>query len=142
MSTIKPLAVVNIERLKSKQFFVVLYFAEDGYLHDQVILPFNGYPQVINKLQELKTIHGVNSLDVHTSNREIYKSLLEVTGITGFIKHRSDTDMTRRAIEDSREILIELYGLKSVKLPRWKAFLIRILQRIIKKLEGDGNYEV
>lgn len=136
----RPLLIANIERIEETDFLVAQLFGDDGYLLDTVIRPYESAEVSISYVREFGSTYGIDTLEMWTSNREIYLAALPEIGIGAEIKHASDTLCTRTAAADLREILAEIDTEASADspLPRWKAYVIGKLKGIIHKL---GGYE-
>jgi len=132
------LAIVNIERLHTKEFIVLnIYDNKSGYLKDQIIREFIDINQVIDILREVKPAL------VWTSNRDLYGILLQTIGISAEIKHPSDTSCTKRAVEQNADILKELFQIQPIKpLSKWRRWLCDVLTKLIKFIGGNkyGKY--
>ncbi len=142
----KPLVIANIEHIEAQPFLVALLFGEDGYLADGLTLPYEGPTAAIERIAQLGLVHGFETVEMWTSDTALYVEALKVPGVGAVYKHPSDTRLTREAIERDAELLRDLYDIPPLipkpRLPKWRAFLARIVRGILKRLEGDGEYEV
>jgi hypothetical protein len=122
---------------------VIVLFGEDGYMADEIIVPREDMPQVLRKLNDLMQSHGLRTLDVWTSDRDIFALLLDIPGINVQIKHPSDTDSTRVAIKSNAEILMDIFNISKLPpLPGWRKKIATFLKKLLNYVEGNGKYEV
>jgi hypothetical protein len=137
--------ITNVETVETEQFLVVIVFGHDGYLADYCCPLYQGVQHAVEFISNSLMIHGETSALVWTSNNQLYTALLNVPGLAVEIKHRNDTNLTKRYIDNDREILIEFYGIKpSVplpKLPKWRKRLLLWLEKITNIVRGEG-YEI
>ncbi len=142
----RPLIVSNVERLEATPFLVAILYGQDGQRLDEMIFPFESYELALLIIQELAQRNGVKSFELWTSDNRLYLLSLQTPGIAGTIKHASDTIDTRRMVEYNADILRELYEIKPLipkpPLPKWRAFLVRTIRKLLKIIEGDGKYEI
>lgn len=140
------LAIVNVEYIESQPFLVVVLYGKDGYFIDNIIVPYENTKIAIKWLKALRNKHGIKSLNVWTSNRELYAATLEVIGIAGEIKHADSTNETKRMIDEHRELLTELHGVKPLKplpkLPKYRKWLFITLQKLTNFIGGRGQYDI
>lgn len=141
----QPLVIVNVEPVEGRPFLVTLLYGEDGYLLDEITLPYEGPDAACGLIAEIMRRYRLETVECWTTELELYVAALRTVGIAVTFKHRSDTDGTRQAIERSRDILAEIYELKpkipKPKTPRWRLFLIGFFETILSKLRGDGKYD-
>ncbi|WP_248928981.1 hypothetical protein [Paenibacillus hamazuiensis] len=142
----RPVVIVNLERLDSTSFAVALLYGEAGELLDAVILPAQSASEALSIVRHIAATYGIRTCEMWTSDREIYMQTLQSAGIAGVIKHPSDTEATRAAIEQNADILRELYEIQPLTpkppLPKWRAVTAGLLKNILRKLEGDDIYAI
>lgn len=137
------LIICNVEYIESTPFFAAILYDQEGQRLDELILPFESYELALLTVRELADRNGVESFELWTSDNRLYVLSLQTAGIAGVIKHASDTTDTSQMVKHNSEILKELYKLTlKPPLPKWRAFLVSILSKLIKQVEGDGRYEV
>lgn len=142
----RPLITANVERIDATPFLVAILSGEDGYMLDALIIPYESPKAAIDHIRQLAAAYRIETVEIWTSTNELFVESLAVPGVAGTIKHRSDTAATSRIIEQDREVLAELYGIQPITPkavpPKWRAFFIRGLRKVLKQLEGDGKYEI
>lgn len=135
--------VVNVENLEATPFLVINLY--DRFLMDQIILPYQGPEQAIERIKELMNQHG-GTVVCFTSNRDIYALTLSAPGISGMFKHYDDTNETASSLKDAEEVLRDIYDIEPIvpkpKLPVWRKRLFLWTQKLANKLGGNGNYEI
>lgn len=140
------LAIANIEYIESQPFLVVILYGKDGYFIDNIIVPYENTKIAIRWLKALRNRHGIKSLNVWTSNRELYGAMLETVGIAGEIKHTDNTGETKRMIDEHKELLTELHEIKPTKpipkLPKWRYRLFIMLTKLTNLIGGNGKYDI
>ncbi len=141
----RSLLIANIETLEGRQFFAAILFGKDGYLLDEIAIPFSMWLQSIDMIREIAERHRIETLEMWTSSKGLYVESLKHAGIAGSLKHDSDTQDTRKLIERNSEILSDLYELKPKQPkpapPKWKAFLFRVISNLLKRM-GVDQYDV
>lgn len=141
----RPLVIANVEHVEKTPFLVALLYGEDGYLLDEITLPYEGPDAACGLIAEIMRRYRLETVECWTSEQALYVSALSTIGIAVTFKHRLDTGGTREAIERSWDILAEIYELKpkirKPKTPKWRLFFIGLVQKILNKLKGDGLYE-
>lgn len=143
----KPLVITNVEYVEDVPFFVVVLFNDSGEIDDQITLPYDSPAQVLDKIADLAMEHALYPIDLWTSDRDIYAAALGVPGINAEYHVRSDTDVTERIVRQDYDILCDLYDIErygetgAAPLPGWRRWIIHLLEKLIKKLKGDGEYE-
>lgn len=141
----RPLIVVNIERIGATPFISAILYGTDGQQLDEIIVLFESHSNVFAKIRELTRIYNIHTVELWTSNKELYIDSLKIAGIAGALKHVGDTKDTRRIIDRDINILKDLYDIKPVipkpKAPFWRRFLYAQIQKLLKLIEGDGKYE-
>lgn len=138
-----PLIIANIEQVEASKLLVIVLYGKDGYLVDQIIVPFEDYPEAIKRIKALTVAYKLSCIDVWTSNPDLYRHTLHTPGIAGVMKHSSDTSDTRQALRNIASILPDIYEIKPIsRPPKWKEFLINGIRKILKGLEGERNYEI
>lgn len=142
----RPLVVANFERIEGTAFIVAILYGEDGQRIDGITLPCDSSTDALAIVRHLAKEYRISTVEMWTSDSGLYVQSLTMAGIYGVIKHPSDTEETRREIEQSAEILRELYEIKPLipkpSPPKWRAYLISVVRRVLNKLEGDGKYEI
>ncbi|MEH6992610.1 hypothetical protein V7075_07830 [Neobacillus drentensis] len=136
-------AVLNVERLEGSQFLVINLY--DKYLIDNIIAPYEGPAQAIERLKELTQIH-LAPITCLTSQKHIYSLMLSTPGINGVMKHYSETTETASSLRDAEEILRDLYDIEPFTslpmLSEWRKRLFFMLLKITNKIGGNGRYEI
>ncbi|AKG35646.1 hypothetical protein [Paenibacillus durus] len=148
----RPLIIVETAAFETMTFLSAQLYGEDGHLLDSVTWPWpygTDASIAVEAARELAEAHQFETFDLWTANTEIYAACLAVAGVAAAIKHPSDTMSARRAVEDNRDILIELYGIKPTAppiplppLPRWRVMIGRHVRALLKIIEGNGKYEI
>lgn len=146
----RPLVVANFEQIETVQFVVALLYGEDGHLLDGLTLPCDSAAEALAVVLRLAGDHyGGDHIELWTSNTDIYGQSLKTAGVLGEIKHPSDTAATQTYIQQHDDILRDVFGIDrpgpeivKPKPPKWRAFLIRQVRKLLKKLEGDGKFEI
>lgn len=137
----KPLAIINIEYIEATPFFVCHLFGEEGFMVDQVILPHVTPEQSIEKLIDSASLHDFVPCEVWTSSPALYKEALQTAGLAAHMKHRTDTDGTRREVEQYRDELIELFEVEPAEplppLSWWRRWSSLCLRKLLKLIEGE-----
>ncbi|NSL51706.1 hypothetical protein [Calidifontibacillus erzurumensis] len=140
------LAIANIEYIESQPFLVVILYGKDGYFIDNIIVPYENTKIAIRWLKALRNRHGIKSLNVWTSNQELYGAMLETVGIAGEIKHTDNTSETKRMIDEYKKLLAELHEIKPTKpipkLPKWRYRLFIMLTKLTNLIGGNGKYDI
>lgn len=141
----KPLLIVNFERVEASPFIVALLYDETGGLIDGVTLPGGDVYTALQSVQLLADAHCIIDPEVWTSDTGLYLEMLSRPGVLGFIKHPSETRQTRRHIEQDAELLRKLYEIQPLepkqKAPRWRVKLMKVLRAITLHLKGDYEYD-
>ncbi|MFA4137032.1 MULTISPECIES: hypothetical protein [unclassified Brevibacillus] len=141
----RPLVIANIELVERQPFLVALLHGEDGYLLDEITLPYEGPDAACELIAEIMRKYRLETVECWTSELALYVAALRTVGIAVTFKHRSDTAGTREAIEHSRDILAEIYEIKPKipkrKPPKWRLLFIGLVEKILNKLRGDGKYD-
>ncbi|MFL7944509.1 hypothetical protein ACKA0G_29070 [Priestia megaterium] len=131
------LVSVNIERIEASEFISINLYDDTGQLADQVVKPYLDIEQAVNLLQEIALLYEQETFEVWTSTPELFAALLQRPGIAVILKHRHDTTDTFYAIRDHEDILRDIYEIKPKSvLPRWKNWLISILDKLKERLEN------
>ncbi|MFT9848972.1 hypothetical protein [Aneurinibacillus sp. REN35] len=142
----RPLIIANVETIEASPFLVAVLYDQDGQRLDELILPFESYELSLLIIRELAERNGVESFELWTSDNRLYLLSLQTPGVAGVIKHTSDTADTGYTIGYNADILKELHDIKLLvtkpPLPRWRAFLVGAIRKILKQIEGDGKYEI
>ncbi|MFX3616190.1 MAG: hypothetical protein ACE3JK_01500 [Sporolactobacillus sp.] len=142
----KPLIIVEVALLQNISFLVILMYDEKGNQCEQQSLPYEDDNQVLKRIDRLKESYRVQSLDVWTSNKDIFRLLFDKAGILCFIKHPDDTKICQSVLDTDRELIMDIYniGIDGYKrrLPRWRQLLARWLKVVLKIIEGNGKYEI
>jgi hypothetical protein len=143
---VRFLAIVNVETIEASRFLVINLYGENGYLIDQIIAPTTTEDETVRKLRELALIYGQTDFECWTSDPSLFKRFLTEPGIAASLKHRDDTIDTHYAILEHEPILRQLYDIEPIvkkpPLPRWRRFILSLLQKLEKIIIGDGKYEV
>lgn len=141
----RSLVIANVERIGKNPFLIAILFGDDGQRLDEICIPFRSYPHAIVKARQLGMIYKMQTVELWTSDRELYIESMKHAGIAGVIKHPSDTQSTRHSIERNAEILQDLYEIQPIepkpKPPKWKAFFILSARKLLKLL-GEQKYEI
>lgn len=146
----RPLMVVNIHELRGCSFLCA-YVYDDNYLLAQITSPVEEKP-LAEKMREIvwSNCDDLPAFDVWTSTEDIYLACLGAPDITGHFKTQEDTSETLRGFEDERTqtALIDVYELKDPneitqikQISKWRSFLIELLRKGIKLLEGNMKGE-
>jgi hypothetical protein len=142
---VRFLAIVNVEAIEASKFLVINLYGENGYLIDQIIALATTEDETVRKLRELALIYGQTDFECWTSDPSLYKRLLTEPGIAVSIKHRDDTIDTYNAILEHDSILRELYDIEPIierpTLPKWRRFLLALLEKLENSLKGEENDE-
>ncbi|MEK4061683.1 MULTISPECIES: hypothetical protein [unclassified Paenibacillus] len=151
----RPLIIVETAAVESAKFLSAQLFDSAGHLLDSLIYPWPDFatPEIaVQAAQELAAAHRIDVVELWTSDIALYAACLSVAGVGAAIKHPSDTVSARRAVEDIREVLIELHGIKRdipdeplpslPPLPRWRAWLAKYIRTLLTKIEGAGKYGI
>ncbi|TLS53391.1 hypothetical protein FE782_03725 [Paenibacillus antri] len=144
----RPIVIANFEYVGAERFIVTLLYDGSDELLDTVILPCETPVEATIIIRRLAERYSIASPVVWTSDTALYGEMLSKPGYAGAIKHKSDTSITRRVIEQESEILRELYGIEAPAaepkpvLPKWRSWMLRPLRKLVTKLEGDGRYEI
>lgn len=141
----RPLIVANIEQLGQTPMFVANLYGEDGYLLDQVMIKADESSYSLTRARQMAERAGFPSVEFWTSSNDLFRVALYTPGFAARVMHPEDTKDTRQAIEQYRDILMELYAddIKSEKerqLPpagRFRKWSVLLLQRILKTLGAD-----
>lgn len=140
------LAIANIEYIETQPFLVISLYGKDGYFSDNIIVPYENTNISIRWLKALRNRHGLKTLNVWTSNIELYGATLEVVGISGEIKHTDNTIETKRMIDQHRQVLIELHDIKPFKplpkLSKWRYRLFIMIKKLTNLIGGNGKYDI
>jgi hypothetical protein len=106
----RPLAVMNIEYLRTIPLLVIVLYGESGQQIDAVIVEFKDEPRLaVKKLSELAAAHEIKTLQAWTTCHSIYAQCLREVGIACEMKSESYTRETRALVDKDAEILLELY---------------------------------
>ncbi|MCM3560904.1 hypothetical protein M4D57_20275 [Brevibacillus borstelensis] len=142
----RPLVIANVELVETMPFLVARLYGEDGYLLDEITVPYEGPADACDRIAEIGRAYRLETVEMWTSETALYVAALRVPGIAATYKHPSDTNETRHAVEKIRDILVEIYDIPpripKPRPPKWRAFLIRVVRWILNKLEGAGKYEI
>lgn len=142
----RPLIIVNIEPLQSVQFLVILMYDDKGSQCEQLTVPYEDNDQLVQRIYQLKKSYQIQSVDVYTSSKDIFRLLFNMPGILCFIKHPDDTKICQSVLVTNRELIMDIYSIGTDgykrKLPSWRQCLARWLRRILKIVEGNGKYEI
>jgi hypothetical protein len=141
----RHLIIANIESLEASRFLVADFYDDFGYLKDQIIVPFENMQQAIEQIKELAQEYG-QTVDLWTSDKELFAYTLNVPGLNGVIKHPDDVSTTKSAIHQFEEILRESYEIEPLiplpKLPGWRRRLFYFVFKIANMIGGNGKYEI
>lgn len=141
----RSLIVANVEKVEATPFLVAILYGEDGQRLDEICLPFVSYSRSIRKIRSLGIAYRIPTIELWTSDNELYIEALKAPGIAAAIKHSSDTNDTRRVINRDYDLLFDLYDIQPIKpklkASKWRSFLILICRKLLKRL-GDGIYEI
>jgi hypothetical protein len=137
---------MNIESLQGIPFVVMLMYDDKGSQCEQLTMPYEDNDQLVKQIDRLKNSYHIQSIDVWTSSKGIFRHLFDTAGILCFIKHPDDTKICQSVLGTNRELIMDIYkigtdGYKR-KLPIWRQYLARWLRRILKIVEGNGKYEI
>ncbi|WP_169083239.1 hypothetical protein [Paenibacillus sp. PL91] len=142
----RTLFVVNVEHVEASPFVVALLYDEAGELMDGMTVKGGDVNTALLTVKSLSTAHNIGLSEIWTSNTALYMESLSRPGVLATIKHPSDTRETRRHIEQSADILRELYAIEPIEPrrepPKWRAFLVSTLNTITNYVKGDYEYEV
>lgn len=151
----RPLIIVETAAIETMTFLSAQLYGEDGHLLDSLIYPWRDHipPDIaVEAVRELAEAHHFETVELWTANVSIFAACLALPGVGAAIKHPSDTASACRAVEDSRDILTELYDLKPEEpvtppimlppLPKWRAWLSKHIRTLLTKIEGDGKYGI
>lgn len=140
----RPILISNIETLESQPFFVAILYGEDGYLLDEIVIQFDSWTQIIEKVRDIQTKYRLETIELWTSTKGLYIESLKHAGIAALFKHPSDTIDTRKLIENNIDTIRDFYELQpkmpKPAPPKWKAFLFRLLTTLLNRL-GVDRYE-
>jgi hypothetical protein len=143
---VRFLAIVNIETIEASKFLVINLYGTTGHLVDQIIAPATTEDETVQKLRELALIYGRTDFECWTSDPSLFKRFLTEPGIAVSIKHSDDTRDTYRAIRELEPVLRELYDIEPIvkkpPLPRWRRFVLSLLQKLEKIVKGAGKYDI
>jgi hypothetical protein len=144
---LRPLIIANFERVEATKFIVAMLYDSDGQLRDGITLPCETSSTAFLFVRLLAETNGIlDAVELWTSDTEIYAETLSRPGVFGFIKHTSDTIATRRMIEQDADILREVHEITPLKPKpkpaKWRAFLILRIRKLLKQLEGNGQFEI
>lgn len=146
----KPLIIANFEAVEATKFIVAQLYSEDGQLRDGITLPCDSCSDALFVVRHLaETNRILTAVEMWTSNTGLYLESLKDSGVLGVIKHPSDTISTRRAIDQDADMLRDIYDIIPLnpeptkpKPPKWRAFLILTMRKILNHLEENGKYEI
>ncbi|MBE0335577.1 hypothetical protein [Paenibacillus sp. 23TSA30-6] len=145
----RPLIIANFERVEDTTFVVSQLFGEDGYLFDTVMYPCDDSAAVIELIRKLAERHRIDTFELWTREPSLYAASLGEIGVAASIKHPSDVASTQCVIEENRDVLIELYGLRLQEesapvreLTGWRRALVNVLKKLIKRIEGAVGYGI
>jgi hypothetical protein len=137
------LAIANVEYIEATPFLVIALY--DRYLIDAIIEPFESIEGAVERLHDVAARHGQTAIDVWTSNRDLFATLLKTPGLNGIIKHPDDTRDTLALIKQYEHILHELYDIEPIikrpPLPKWRRFLLALLKKLENLIKGAGKYD-
>jgi hypothetical protein len=143
---VRFLATVNVEAIEASKFLVINLYGENGYLIDQIIALATTEDETVRKLRELALIYGQTDFECWTSDPSLFKRFLTEPGIAVSIKHRDDTLDTHRAIRELEPVLRELYDIEPIvkkpPLPKWRRFVLSLLQKLEKIVKGAEKYYI
>lgn len=144
----RPLIIANFERVEDTAFVVAQLFG-GGYLLDTVMYPCDNSAAVIELTRKLAERHRIDVFELWTRDSSVYIASLGEVGVAASIKHPSDVVSTQRVIEENRDVLTELYGLRPQEEPApvreltgWRRTLVNVLKKLIKRIEGSIGYEI
>jgi hypothetical protein len=138
------LAIANVEYIEATPFLVIALY--DRYLIDAIIEPFESVERAVERLHDVAARHSQTALDVWTSNRDLFATLLQTPGLNGIIKHSDDTRDTLALIKQYESILYEVHDIEPIvkkpPLPRWRRFVLSMLQKLEKIVKGAEKYDI
>jgi hypothetical protein len=142
----RSLIIANFERIEGTQFLVAILYGDDGHMLDAMTLPCDNSAEALQIVKYLAEKYRLATVEMWTSSSAIYVQSLMEAGVFGVIKHQSDTTQTKEHIEQDREILIELFAVEPLvpkpRPPRWRAFLVSTLTKLLAKIERNGKFEI
>jgi len=143
---VRFLAIVNIESIEASKFLVINLYGATGHLVDQIVTPATTEDETVQKLRELALIYDQLDFECWTSDPSLFKRFLTEPGIAVSIKHPDDTLDTHRAIRELEPVLRELYDIEPIvkkpPLPRWRRFVLSLLQKLEKIVKGAEKYGI
>lgn len=125
-------ASLSIVKLLEVDFTVLQVYETDqsgiSHIVGEVIKPYTNLIEIRNDLAEMLVS------EIETDNKEIYRDLMLILVPAVY---RYEIKETKRAVKANRNTLIEVYNLRQAKtLPKWRLFLIDLLEKTIQKLKG------
>ena len=120
--------VANVEYMDgvAPLLVVSVYSDAKGQLVNNIIVPFEGHGSVPMLLLEANVYH------VWTSDKELYAELLKSTFISAELKHPTETNDTKNAVEAEEDILKTMYGVAPARPKRFAALREWVSDQLIK----------
>jgi hypothetical protein len=146
VANVRFLAIVNVEAIEASKFLVINLYGTTGHLVDQIIAPATTEDETVQKLRELALIYDQLDFECWTSDPSLFKRFLTEPGIAVSLKHRDDTLDTYYTIRDYERTLRELYNIEPIvkkpPLPKWRRFVLSLLQKLEKIVKGAEKYDI
>jgi hypothetical protein len=146
----KPLLIINREQVEDVPFISMVLFDATGQQCGSVQLPFNDKITFIIRIDDLLHDNEIDDCQFWTSSTDIYSLLRANLYDNVLIKDVKETSITKSVLEDQRDVIMELYGIKTKEikgkpilppLPKWRAILSKWIRKLLLKIEEPNKYD-
>lgn len=128
-------ALLSLVDVKSTQFISLLIYQTDERGISNCIAEISKPYELTDLIDDL---FAYEISELQTDSQTIYRELISIKYP---VIYRREVEGTRQLIEQSKEMLIELFELNSeaaIEIPRWRLFIVNKLEKLIQILKTRG----